>query len=51
MGHQSIEASGDRRPLGVLLSYAFFCIDLQIDLLVLSQFGDENILMNQLDIL
>lgn len=46
MRHESIEASGDRRPLRVFLPYSLLRIDLQKDLLVLSEFGDHDILMN-----
>ena len=46
MWHKSIEAGGNRGPLSMFFSYAFFSKDFEIDFLVLSEFGNQNILMD-----
>jgi hypothetical protein len=48
VGHETIETSGDWRPLCMFLSDTLLSIDLKVNLLVLSEFGDQNILKDKL---
>lgn len=46
--HQAIETGRNRWPFSMLLADPLFSVDLNKKLLVLSQFGDDNILVNKL---
>ena len=43
--HQPVKTCGDWGPFGMLFADTLFCVDFQIDLLVLSEFSDENVVM------
>lgn len=47
-GHEAVEASGDRRPLCVLFADSLFSVDFEIDLLIFSKLGNENVLVDEL---
>lgn len=47
--HEPVEAGGYRWPLSMLLTDTFFGIDLEIDLLVFSEFGDEDVVVEDGD--
>lgn len=48
-GHEAVEASGNWRPFGVFLADALFSVDLKVDLLILPEFGNDDVLMDKLD--
>ncbi len=50
IGHQPVKTGRNRRPFGMLLTNTFFSIDLQINLLVFPQFGNQNIIVQNLDL-